>query len=93
MNEAFPASAAMVAHHPAAAALLGGPALPGRPPLIDPEANLDTLFAPSELIQVVDADASQTRLLETAQRRDAVAARCRPGTDTARQASRVPAWS
>jgi very-short-patch-repair endonuclease len=50
-------------HHPLLNGLLAR-GFEGESPLFDENANLDDLFEPADLIQVVDADASQTKVIE-----------------------------
>jgi hypothetical protein len=47
---------------------------------IQPDAPLDTLFAPGDLVQVVDADSSQTIVIETVRKERNVVVQGPPGT-------------
>jgi hypothetical protein len=50
------------------------------PPLFDPEDRLDELLDPAEIIQVVDADASQTKVIEEVRRGSNLVVQGPPGT-------------
>ncbi len=50
------------------------------PPLFPENASLDTIFAPSDLVQVVDADSSQTIVIETIRQGRNLVVQGPPGT-------------
>jgi very-short-patch-repair endonuclease len=50
--------------HPLLRGLLGE-GFAGEPPIFSEATNLDEVLAPAEIVQVVDADASQTKVIET----------------------------
>jgi hypothetical protein len=54
--------------------------LPGEPPLFPEDVRLDEQFDPSDLVHVVDADSSQTLVIETARRGRSLAVQGPPGT-------------
>ena len=59
--------------------LLGGKFTKDSPPF-DPDKKLDDLFAPADIIQIVDADASQTKVVEEARKGSSLVIQGPPGT-------------
>jgi len=53
---------------------------PGDTPLFPPDARLDALLDPAEIIQVIDADASQTKVIEEVRRGASLVVQGPPGT-------------